>query len=111
MVCEARSMPGAARLICYPVPFEALTGLRPDAFAELVEDVRQAVTAAGEAERHRPARVRAPGAGRKHRLTVPDRVFASLLVTRLGRQKRSRSGIWSGPAETRSCGPPGRSCR
>lgn len=92
MMPHARTMPGALPLVTYPIPFEALTGLCPDNFGQVVEDVRPAVAAADHVKRDRPARVRAPGAGRRHRLALPDRVFASLLVSRFGAAHAQRVG-------------------
>lgn len=96
MMPHARTMPGALPLVTYPIRFEALTGLCPDNFGQLVEDVRPAVAAAEADKRDRPARVRAPGAGRKHLLALPDRVFTSLLMCRFGPSKAQRVGYLVG---------------
>lgn len=79
---RARTQPGVPPLICYPVPFEALTGLNPSDFVSMVRAVKPAVEAVEAARRNRPGRIRAPGAGRRHSIALPDRIFAALLVSR-----------------------------
>jgi hypothetical protein len=66
----------------YPTAFEALAGLSPAAFSELVSEVRPAFYAAEEARLDRPDRQRAPGAGRKAVLTIADQLLLALIKSR-----------------------------
>ncbi len=65
-----------------PTAFEALAGLTPAAFSELVSEVRPAFDAAEETRLDRPDRRRAPGAGRKPVLALADQVLLALLKAR-----------------------------
>jgi|GEM_PF-4640338 len=65
-----------------PTAFEALAGLTPAAFSELMSEVRPALDAVEKARLDRPDRRRAPGAGRKPVLRVADQVLLTLIKAR-----------------------------
>jgi len=71
-------------LAIYPEAFEALAGVSVAAFYELVAEIRPGLHAAEEARQDRPGRRRAPGAGRKAVLSIPEQVLVTLITTRFG---------------------------
>ncbi len=75
-------MSHSERLLRRPVTFRRLTGLTPDAFGALLEQVERAWLEAQRRRRERPGRARKPGAGRKHALNVADQLLVLLIYYR-----------------------------
>src|SRR5262245_17085676 len=70
------------RLLRVPATFRRLTGLSPEAFARLLEQVEAAWQADQARRAARPGRRRKPGAGRKPALALADRVLMLLVYYR-----------------------------
>ena len=70
------------RLKRSPGAFRQLTGITPAAFDRLLAELRPRHAAAEAARKDRPGRLRRPGAGRKHALTLDDRLLMLLIYYR-----------------------------
>src|SRR3954463_2998320 len=70
------------RLRRSPKAFRQLTGITPDAFDRLLAQLAPRYEAADARRKDRPGRRRKPGAGRKHTLSLPDRLLMLLIYYR-----------------------------
>jgi hypothetical protein len=70
------------RLQRLPDTFRRLTGLTPAAFGHLLAQLQPRHQQAQQRRRDRPGRQRRPGAGRKHALSLADRLLMLLLYYR-----------------------------
>src|SRR4051812_25192747 len=70
------------RLQRSPKAFRQLTGITPDAFDRLLADLAPRYEQAEARRKDRPGRRRRPGAGRKHALTLADRLLMLLIYYR-----------------------------
>lgn len=70
------------RLQRCPDAFRQLTGLTPAAFDQLLAELAPRHRQAQDRHRNRPGRRRKPGAGRKHPLSLADRLLMLLLYYR-----------------------------
>lgn len=70
------------RLRRSPATFRRLTGITPVAFARLLADLEPRYAAADTKRKTRPGRKRKPGAGRKHTLSLADRLLMLLIYYR-----------------------------
>src|SRR3954454_4899650 len=70
------------RLRRSPNAFRRLTGITPDAFDRLLAQLAPRYEAADARRKDRPGRRRKPGAGRKHTLSLPDRLLMLLIYYR-----------------------------
>jgi hypothetical protein len=70
------------RLKRTPGVFRQLTGITPTAFDQLLADLTPRYQEAERRRKDRPGRRRKPGAGRKHTLTLADRLLMLLLYYR-----------------------------
>ena len=70
------------RLRRSPNAFRQLTGITPDAFDRLLADLTPRYEQAEARRKGRPGRKRRPGAGRKHALTLADRLLMLLMYYR-----------------------------
>ncbi len=75
-------MSHADRLRRCPDAFRRLTGLTPAAFDRLLAEVAPRHAAADARRKDRPGRRRRPGAGRKHALSLADRLLMLLVYYR-----------------------------
>src|SRR4051812_43656865 len=70
------------RLKRCPAAFRQLTGITPAAFDCLLGELTPRYEAADARRKDRPGRLRRPGAGRKHALTLADRLLMLLIYDR-----------------------------
>ena len=70
------------RLQRSPKAFRLLTGITPAAFDRLLAGLTPRYEQAEARRKHRPGRKRRPGAGRKHALTLADRLLMLLIYYR-----------------------------
>src|SRR3954453_13732709 len=70
------------RLRRSPDAFRQLTGITPDAFDRLLADLTPRFEQAEARRKDRPGRQRKPGAGRKHALSLADRLLMLLIYYR-----------------------------
>ena len=70
------------RLRRSPKAFRQLTGITPAAFDRLLAQLAPRYEAADARRKDRPGRRRKPGAGRKHTLSLPDRLLMLLIYYR-----------------------------
>src|SRR5947208_14481448 len=70
------------RLQRSPKAFRLLTGITPAAFDRLLADLTPRYEQAEARRKGRPGRKRRPGAGRKHALTLADRLLMLLIYYR-----------------------------
>src|SRR4051812_1524777 len=70
------------RLQRSPKAFRLLTGITPAAFDRLLADLTPRYEQAEARRKGRPGRKRRPGAGRKHALTLADRLLMLLMYYR-----------------------------
>src|SRR5215210_5480998 len=70
------------RLRRSPNAFRQLTGITPAAFDRLLADLTPRYEQADARRKNRPGRKRQPGAGRKHALTLTDRLLMLLMYYR-----------------------------
>src|SRR5262245_14865076 len=70
------------RLQRAPTTFRQLTGLSPAAFDQLLAQLTPRYAAAEQRRKDRPGRRRKPGAGRKHALSLGDRLLMLLVYYR-----------------------------
>ncbi|GAC1355583.1 MAG: hypothetical protein NVSMB4_16680 [Acidimicrobiales bacterium] len=70
------------RLRRSPNAFRQLTGITPDAFDRLLADLTPRHERADARRKDRPGRQRRPGAGRKHALSLADRLLMLLIYYR-----------------------------
>src|SRR4051812_47268034 len=70
------------RLRRSPKAFRQLTGITPAAFDRLLADLTPRYERAEARRKDRPGRRRKPGAGRKHALTLADRLLMLLIYYR-----------------------------
>src|SRR3954466_8546628 len=70
------------RLRRSPNAFRQLTGIAPDAFDRTLADLTPRHERADARRKDRPGRRRRPGAGRKHALTLSDRLLMLLIYYR-----------------------------
>ena len=70
------------RLRKAPKAFRQLTGITPLAFDELLEKLTPLYHQADARRKDRPGRARRPGGGRKHALTLADRLLMLLIYYR-----------------------------
>src|SRR3954452_9153813 len=70
------------RLRRSPNAFRQLTGITPDAFDRLLAQLTPLHEASEAGRKARPDRIRRPGAGPKHKLTLSDRLLMLLIYYR-----------------------------
>ena len=70
------------RLRRSPIAFRQLTGITPDAFDRLLAQLTPRHEASEARRKARPGRVRKPGAGPKHKLSLSDRLLMLLIYYR-----------------------------
>src|SRR5512135_3912589 len=70
------------RLKRCPTAFRRLTGITPTAFDRLMDELTPRYAQAEARRKGRPGRRRKPGAGRKHALTLADRLLMLLIYYR-----------------------------
>jgi hypothetical protein len=70
------------RLRKTPKAFRRLTGITPAAFDRLLDQLNPRYEQADARRKHRPGRKRKPGGGRKHALTLADRLLMLLIYYR-----------------------------
>src|SRR5918997_2348893 len=70
------------RLRRSPNAFRQLTGITPAAFDRLLADLTPRYEQAEARRKDRPGRLRRPGAGRKHALSLADRLLMLLIYYR-----------------------------
>jgi hypothetical protein len=70
------------RLKRSPQVFRRLTGITPLAFARLLAALEPLYTQSEQKRKNRPGRARKPGAGRKHKLPLSDRLLMLLIYYR-----------------------------
>src|SRR3954453_19851251 len=75
-------MSHTARLKRSPAAFRQLTGLTPAAFDRLLAELTPRYEQAEARRKDRPGRRRKPGAGRKHSLSLADRLLMLLISYR-----------------------------